>query len=87
MGLQRQEGLDTYGVLKGQVVDTRPIQHHYQIHVRTGEGDYRVAINMESLQSPHELRFHLDPNFSHEIPDGRLVCLQGSRRFVVLLGA
>ncbi|MDF2523349.1 MAG: hypothetical protein K0R31_990 [Clostridiales bacterium] len=59
----------SYGVLKCQ-----PIQgmhaadsSHYEVHVVDSEFDYRLAINVKSVQSPPELLYYIDENYSHDI--------------------
>jgi uncharacterized protein YukJ len=51
--------LESYGVLKGSVVDARreddPNTPHYQVHVRADGTSYRIAVNVRSLVSPSEL--------------------------------
>src|SRR5439155_2185111 len=50
---------------------------HFQIRVRGGDTDFRVAVNVLSQQSPSELLFVADEAFSHplvqalpDLPDG-----------------
>jgi uncharacterized protein YukJ len=73
--------LTGYGVLAGQVVDSRAEggadSPHFQIRVRGGDTDFRVAVNVLSQQSPPELLFVADEAFSHplvqalpDLPDG-----------------
>jgi uncharacterized protein YukJ len=73
--------LTGYGVLAGQVVDSRAEggadSPHFQIKVRGGGTDFRVAVNVLSQQSPPELLFVADEAFSHplvqtlpDLPDG-----------------
>ena len=73
--------LTGYGVLAGQVVDSRAEggadSPHFQIRVRGGGTDFRVAVNVLSQQSPPELLFVADEAFSHplvqalpDLPDG-----------------
>ena len=73
--------LHGYGVLAGQVVDSRAEggadSPHFQIRVRGGDTDFRVAVNVLSQQSPPELLFVADESFSHPLlqalpglPDG-----------------
>ena len=51
--------LARYGVLTGRVVDRRAEggtdTPHYQVHVRGGEVEFRVAVNVLSQQHPSEL--------------------------------
>jgi uncharacterized protein YukJ len=73
--------LTGYGVLAGQVVDSRAEggadSPHFQIRIRGGSTDFRVAVNVLSQQSPSELLFVADESFSHplvqalpDLPDG-----------------
>ena len=63
--------LESYGVLKGSVVDARreddPNTPHYQVHVRANGTSYRVAVNIKSQVSPSEL---LDDRFRHPVVEG-----------------
>ncbi len=73
--------LKNYGVLAARVVDTRAEggagAPHFQIRVRAGGVDYRVAVNVLSQQSPSELLYAADEAFDHpvltglpDLPDG-----------------
>ena len=73
--------LHGYGVLAGQVSDSRAEggadSPHFQIRVRGGGTDFRVAVNVLSQGSPPELLFVTDESFSHplvqalpDLPDG-----------------
>src|SRR2546426_861130 len=73
--------LTGYGVLAGRVVDRRAEggadSPHFQIRVRGGDIDFRVAVNVLSQQSPSELLFVADESFAHpqvqalsDLPDG-----------------
>ena len=73
--------LTGYGVLAGQVVGSRAEggadSPHFQIRVRGGDTDFRVAVNVLSQESPSELLFVADEAFSHplvqalpDLPDG-----------------
>jgi uncharacterized protein YukJ len=65
--------IDRYGVLEGQVVDCRVETSdtpHYQIRLRTADGDYRAAVNVRSAQSPPDLLFLVDDDFRHPVTDG-----------------
>jgi uncharacterized protein YukJ len=73
--------LANYGVLAGSVVGQRAEggtdTPHYQIHVRGGETDFRVAVNVLSQQRPSELLYLADETFQHplvreltDLPDG-----------------
>jgi uncharacterized protein YukJ len=69
--------LARYGVLAGRVAGRRSEggtdTPHYQVHVRGGGVDYRVAVNVLSQQHPSELLFLADEAFRHplvqELPD------------------
>lgn len=62
-----------YGVLKGRVVDGRKEQNdntpHYQVRVKAADQDFRLAINVKSVQAPFDLLYFLDDNFQHPITD------------------
>src|SRR4051794_38188173 len=73
--------LRNYGVLAGGVLDTRAEggsgAPHFQIRVRGGEVEFRVAVNVLSQQSPSELLYAADEAFDHpvlaalpDLPDG-----------------
>jgi uncharacterized protein YukJ len=70
--------LGHYGVLVGRVVDTRREDEasspHFQVHVRGGNADYRIAVNVKSQTSPSELLFLVAENFQHVVTD-RLMTL------------
>jgi uncharacterized protein YukJ len=63
--------LANYGVLAGSVVDQRAEggtdSPHYQIRVRGGEADFRVAVNVLSQEKPAELLYMADENFRHPV--------------------
>jgi uncharacterized protein YukJ len=70
-----------YGVLAGRVVDSRAEgghdAPHFQIRLRGGTADFRVAVNVLSQQSPSELLYIANETFDHpvltglpELPDG-----------------
>jgi uncharacterized protein YukJ len=64
--------LSSYGVLSGQVLDTRregsSDSPHYQIHLQDSAGvHYRAAVNVESAQAPSELLYLVDDDFHHPI--------------------
>jgi len=58
----------SYGVLKGKVLnkskgkasDKTP---HYEIHVKASKKNFRVAVNVQSKESPSEVLFFVDENF------------------------
>jgi uncharacterized protein YukJ len=62
--------LKQYGVLKGQAIERRLGQGkspHYQIHLIDDETDYRIAVNVLSKLSPHEVEYLVDDRFQHPI--------------------
>src|SRR3954452_25355496 len=64
--------LRSYGVLSGRIVDTRregaADTPHYQIHVVDDAGtNYRIAVNVDSQQSPSELLFLVLDDFCHPL--------------------
>jgi uncharacterized protein YukJ len=63
--------LARYGVLVGSVVDRRAEggtdSPHYQIQVRGGEVDFRVAVNVLSQEQPPELLYVADESLSHPL--------------------
>jgi uncharacterized protein YukJ len=64
--------LNTYGVLRGSVIDHRlasGANAHFQLHVVDDESHYRIAVNVESKMQPSELEYLIDSNFRHEILD------------------
>jgi uncharacterized protein YukJ len=66
--------LRSYGVLSGHVRDTRregaTDSPHYQIHIADDAGtSYRIAVNVESQQSPSELLFLVLEDFRHPLTD------------------
>jgi uncharacterized protein YukJ len=60
--------LARYGVLAGRVVDRRAEggtdTPHYQIQVRGGDVDVRVAVNVLSKQHPSELLYLAEEAFT-----------------------
>lgn len=60
-----------YRVLVGQVVDRRAEggtdSPHFQIQVRGGDVDFRVAVNVLSQQEPSELLYVADEAFHHPL--------------------
>ena len=73
--------LARYGVLAGRVIDRRSEggadTPHYQIQMRGGGVDFRVAVNVLSKQHPSELLYLADEAFRHpmapelpNLPDG-----------------
>lgn len=74
-------GLKRYGVLAGVVVASRAEggtdSPHFQIQVRGGGENYRVAVNVLSQQAPSELLYLAAEDFAHPVleslaalPDG-----------------
>jgi uncharacterized protein YukJ len=63
--------LASYGVLAGSVGDQRAEggtdSPHYQIRVRGGEADFRLAVNVLSQEKPAELLYVADENFPHPV--------------------
>ncbi|RSM46962.1 DUF2278 domain-containing protein [Amycolatopsis balhimycina DSM 5908] len=62
--------LNSYGVLSGAVVDTRregtTETPHYQIELAADDDvHYRVAVNVESQETPSELRYRVVEDFRH----------------------
>jgi uncharacterized protein YukJ len=66
--------LNRYGVLAARVVDRRSEggtdTPHYQIHARGGDVDFRVAVNVLSVQQPSELLYIADEAFHHPLLAG-----------------
>lgn len=63
--------LNSYGVLAGRVVESRAEvgsdTPHFQIRVRGGDTDFRVAVNVLSQESPSELLYVADEMFVHPL--------------------
>ncbi|QUI25206.1 YukJ family protein [Vallitalea pronyensis] len=63
--------LQTYGVLKCKVIATKQERDkkrpHYQVHVRAGQEDYRISVNIKSYDVLSEVLFYTDENFTHEV--------------------
>src|SRR3954451_14131887 len=64
--------LKAYGVLAGRAIDRRregaADTPHYQIHVRAIDGtNFRVAVNVQSQESPSELLYLVNDNLQHPI--------------------
>ncbi len=61
--------LSDYGVLVGRIADRKREggkgSPHYQIHVRGGGVDFRVAVNVLSALPPSELLYVADEDFQH----------------------
>ncbi|RAM52266.1 MAG: DUF2278 domain-containing protein [Hapalosiphonaceae cyanobacterium JJU2] len=64
-------GLKDYGVLKchaiAGIMELDDDSPHYQVHVNDGKFDYRIAINVRSVQKPYDLLYLIDNNFEHYI--------------------
>jgi uncharacterized protein YukJ len=62
-----------YGVLVGRVVDIRREDEasspHFQVRVKAGNADYRIAVNVKSQVSPSELLFLVVEDFRHVVTD------------------
>ncbi|GAA0948802.1 hypothetical protein GCM10009554_46820 [Kribbella koreensis] len=65
--------LKRYGVLVGTVIGRRAEggvdSPHFQVHVRGGGTEYRVAVNVLSQQSPSELLYLAVEDFKHPVLD------------------
>src|SRR6188768_4287954 len=64
--------LSSYGVLSGRVVACRreggSDTPHYQVHLVDDAGTaYRIAVNVQSQQSPSELLYLVDTAFAHPV--------------------
>ncbi|MDZ8188371.1 MAG: DUF2278 family protein [Nostoc sp. ChiSLP02] len=62
--------LKNYGVLKGRAIDSKLGEGstpHYQVLLTDEKQKHRIAINVKSNQSPSELLYFVDENFSHPI--------------------
>ena len=62
--------LKSYGVLAGRALERQregaTDTPHYQLRLRTGDGsDFRIAVNVQSQESPSELLYLVDENFEH----------------------
>src|SRR5262245_39978240 len=67
--------LARYGVLKGHAIERRLGQGndpHYEVHIISDDVSYRIAVNVESKESPHEVQYLVDDNFQHPITAGLL---------------
>ncbi|MGH8905480.1 MAG: DUF2278 family protein [Egibacteraceae bacterium] len=65
--------LGRYGVLKGaavaSVTETEQDSPHFQIHIRSGGQDYRIAVNVKSQQAPSELLYIANDDFRHPLTE------------------
>jgi uncharacterized protein YukJ len=64
--------LKRYGVLKCKAVDSRLEREddkspHYQVLAKDTRDEYRLAINVKSVQAPVDVRYLVDDNFEHPI--------------------
>ena len=62
--------LKNYGVLKSRAINRKLGEGstpHYQVLVTDEKQQYRIAINVKSKESPSELLYFVDENFSHPI--------------------
>ena len=64
--------LDRYGVLNPRAVERRregaTDTPHFQIHAVDSDGEHhRIAVNVQSQQSPSELLYVLDPDLRHPV--------------------
>src|SRR5947208_8634013 len=67
-----------YGVLRGrpeQKIDGTDRSPHYQVRVTGAEQQYRIAINVRSVQQPDEVLYYRDQDFRHDML-GELVNLE-----------
>jgi uncharacterized protein YukJ len=69
--------LKSYGVLAGRAVERRregaTDTPHYQIRVETADGtSFRVAVNVQSQESPSELLYLVNENFEHPVTESLL---------------
>jgi uncharacterized protein YukJ len=76
--------LQSYGVLAGRAVERRregaTDTPHYQIRVDAADGtSFRVAVNVQSLESPSELLYVVNENFQHPVTDSLLGSTDGWR--------
>lgn len=66
--------LKSYGVLKCRAIDREIEQEksspHYQVHVKDRTQEYRIAINVRSVQAPFDLLYFINDNFQHPITAG-----------------
>ena len=63
--------IKNYGVLKGIALEGRAERvndtPHFQVHLRAAGVDYRLAVNVQSMQKPPELLFLADENWAHPV--------------------
>jgi uncharacterized protein YukJ len=61
-----------YGVLKGRPIGVKfaaGANDHYQIHLVDETSDYRIAVNVKSSESPPDLLYLVDENFTYPTLD------------------
>lgn len=65
--------IKSYGVLKGRVVERQveleESSPHFQVHVMAAKQDFRLAINVKSVQAPFDLLYFVNDNFQHSITE------------------
>jgi uncharacterized protein YukJ len=64
--------LANYGVLKGTVINRRlasGANPHYQVHVVDDSTDYRIAVNVQSVDES-QVEYVVEPWFAHPLLDG-----------------
>lgn len=64
----------SYGVLKcravGRKLEEDKRSPHFQVDVKDDKQEYRLAINVKSVQAPFDLLYFVDDNFQHPITSG-----------------
>jgi len=58
-----------YGVLVGSVAERQLASgssNHYEIHVKAAGDDFRIAVNVQSVDGS-EVLFHVDEAFDHPV--------------------
>src|SRR5438067_9304975 len=58
-----------YGVLAGRVVERRLASgssNHYEVHVKAAGEDFRIAVNVQSVDGS-EVLYHVDDAFDHPV--------------------
>jgi uncharacterized protein YukJ len=74
--------LKDYGVLKGRPIHGVPgrgSNTHYHIHVVDNTVEYRVAVNVQSQESPSEVEYYVNDRFEHPITEPLLASGAGFR--------
>jgi uncharacterized protein YukJ len=76
--------LEGYGVLAGRAVERRregtTDTPHFQIRVDTADGtSFRIAVNVQSQESPSALLYEVNENFEHPLTDSLLTSSDGWR--------